>query len=58
MKQKIPISVFPSIHQLPIAIKPKAKNEIADNPPAKPSKPSVKFTAFDEPTSRNRINTP
>ena len=32
-----------------------AKNDIADNPPANPSNPSVKLTAFDDPTKRNKI---
>ena len=58
IKQKIPISLLPSIHQLPIAIKPKAKKAIADNPPAKPSNPSVKLTALEDPTNKNKMNTP
>ena len=34
------------------------KNDIADNPPASPSNPSVKLTALEDPTSKNNINTP
>ena len=44
--------------ELPIAIRPKAKNDIADNPPAKPSNPSVKLTALEDPTNKNNIITP
>ena len=32
------------------AIIPNTLTEIANNPAAKPSRPSVRFTAFDEPT--------
>ena len=31
---------------------------IADNPPAKPSNPSVKLTALEDPTNKNKMNTP
>ena len=54
IKLNIPISSNPTIND----IKLKAINAIADNPPAKPSNPSVKFTAFDAPTNTNKINYP
>ena len=39
-------------------IKLNAMNAIADNPPASPSSPSVRFTAFDPPTKTKRIASP
>ena len=53
-KQKIPISSKPTDNEMSA----KAINAIADNPPAKPSKPSVKFTALLAPTRINKIASP
>ncbi len=53
-KQKIPTSSFP----IKSAIRANATNAMAESPPTNPSNPSVKLTAFENPTKSIRIKTP
>ena len=57
-KQNTAISSFPAVQTEPHEIIPKAKKAIAERPPARPSKPSVMFTALLLPTKTNSKNAP
>ena len=54
IKENIPKSSYPTIKE----IRANAIKAIAESPPARPSKPSVKLTALLDPTRTKRMNNP